>query len=277
MASSTVPVRLALAVAMLTAMTGCGPSGGSQPAVPSADPVPPAERLAQALTASAAATSFHLDATGESTNRPVTVLPASMMGGPLHLVGDVDATHGVGDFVLTIASSPGRFWHLRSVRQAAGNPVVLLESTTKPGQWISNPGVIFSDGLGAFTGPSPSDPGAVFAQLAANIDRIGADGSVTRLADQPCGSSQCAILEWDGGPSFQRLFCKGANPSACPITYLVDFAVDSGDQRIARIVSAFRREGVAGEGTIAFTNWGQPLTIAVPPEANVAPGDGNLH
>jgi len=93
----------------------------------------------------------------------------------------------------------------------------------------------------------------VFAQLAANIARIGADGSVTRLADQPCRSSQCAILEWDGGPSFQRLFSKGAGPSACPVTYLVDIAIDPGDQRIARATCTRPRScGKRGAGVTAL-------------------------
>ena len=35
--------------------------------------------------------------------------------------------------------------------------------------------------------------------------------------------------------------------------------------------------GIAGSGTFAFSNWGQPLSIAIPPPANISAGDGNLH
>jgi hypothetical protein len=108
------------------------------------------------------------------------------------------------------------------------------------------------------------------------IARFGADATVTRLADQPCGSDQCAIVEWDASASVQRDFCKVAAASPCPGSFLVDFAIGP-DQRIAAISSRFSRTGAAGAETIAFSSWGQPLSIAIPPAANVSAGDGNLH
>ena len=263
-------VRRGFAPVLLTVAAGCGPTN----AAPSQYPLAPADLLAQALTTSAAATSFHVDVTGESVVRPVTVNPGRLMQGAIHLVGFVDVAKGVGDFILTIASSPGRAWHPRSVRQA-DSPLVLLESTTKPDQWQSNPGVVFGDGLGAFTGPGPNDPSTDFAQIAAAVARFG-DASLTRLSDQPCAAGQCAILHWDASASVQRDFCKAAPASPCPGSFLVDFAVDK-DQRIAAISSQFSRTGAAGSGTFAFSNWGQPLSIAIPPPANISAGDGNLH
>jgi hypothetical protein len=256
-------------------LAGCGSTSQSPTAVPS-DSLAPPERLAQALAASAAATAFHVEAVGESTNRPVTVLPVAMMGGAIKLVGDVDVTRGIGDFVMTIASSPGRSWHLRSVAQADGNPLVLLESVTKPGQWLSNPGVIFGNALGAFTGPDPSNPATVFAQLGENVARLGADGPVSRVVDRPCGSRLCEVLEIDASAGIRRIFCKAAAASACPVVFLVDFLVDASDQRIVGVESAFQRSDTKGNGSIAFSNWGQPLTIAIPSAAEITPGDGNL-
>jgi hypothetical protein len=264
-------IRFGLALVLLATVSGCGPS--KQPS--SFPPIAPTDLLTQALTASAGATSFHVDVTGETVVRPVTVLPARLMQGAIRLVGDVDVTKGVGDFTLTIASSPGRAWHLRSVRQA-DSPLVLLESTTRPDHWQSNPGVVFGAALGAFTDPGPSDPSTAFAQMTQTIARFGADATVTRLGDQPCAAGQCAILHWDASVSVQRDFCKVAAASPCPGSFLVDFAIDK-DQRIAAISSQFSRTGAAGSGTFVFSNWGQPLSIAVPTAANIGAGDGNLH
>jgi hypothetical protein len=264
-------LRRGVAVALLGLVAGCGVSNAS----PSESAVAPADLLAQALTTSAAATSFHVDVTGESVVRPVTVNPGALMGGKIRLVGEVDVTNGTGDFSLMLTLAPGRTWHLRSARQA-GDPRVLLESTTAQDHWQSNPGVVFGAALGAFTDPGPSDPSRVFAQMTESVARLGAKGTVSRLADQPCAAGQCAVVEWDASASVQRDFCKVAAQSPCSGSWLVDIVIDSG-HRIAAISSRFSRTGAAGAEVLAFSNWGQPLSIAIPPPANISAGDGNLH